>query len=180
MTDLPQLSIFQKITRRGNNLIMTALVPLHHPSPVFKWLFKVPLLLAKLGLFRLIPGWMLILTTTGRKSGKLRRTPMEYLYRPAENTYWVMSGWAGNTDWYKNARANPNVRVQLGGAGSRHFETTAEPLDEDSVVQYLIDILRVNPAAIHIFSRWANRPIDASEASLREAARYFPGLALKR
>ena len=155
---------------------MTALVPLDHPGRLFRWLFKIPILLYTLGLGRLVPGWILILTTTGRKTKQLRKTPLEFLYNLGSNSYWVMAGWAGNTDWYKNARADPEVFVQV---GRKRFDALAETLGEDDVVRYLSETIRLNPAALQIFSRWANHPIDASEAGLREAARYFPALALR-
>jgi deazaflavin-dependent oxidoreductase (nitroreductase family) len=155
---------------------MTALVPLDRPGRLFRWVFKTPILLDKIGLGRLVPGWILILTTTGRKTKQPRKTPLEFLYNPESNSFWVMAGWAGNTNWYKNARADPDVFVQI---GKKRFEALAEPLCEDDVVQYLSETIRLNPAALQIFSRWANHPVDASETGLREAARYFPALALR-
>ncbi|MGB8643686.1 MAG: nitroreductase family deazaflavin-dependent oxidoreductase [Anaerolineae bacterium] len=157
------------------NAIMTALAPLDGPGTVFRWVFKVPLLFDRLGLHRLLPPHVLILTTIGRKSGQPRKTPLEYMYDPATDTYQVMAGWAGKTDWYRNARANPNVVVQV---GSRSFPATAVPLPDDRVAQALIDITRMNPGSLKIWSRWAGRPLDGSEASLRQATPYFPMLCL--
>jgi deazaflavin-dependent oxidoreductase (nitroreductase family) len=176
MSEKIRLTLLQKFFQWGNNLIMTALVPLNHPGRLFRWVFKTPILLYKIGLGRSVPGWILILTTTGRKTKKPRKTPLEFLYRLESNSYWVMAGWAGNTDWYKNARADPEVFVQV---GRKRFEALAEPLCEDVVVRYLSETIRLNPAALQIFSRWANHPIEASEAGLRDAARYFPALALR-
>jgi hypothetical protein len=80
------------------NIIMTILVPQQGPGPIFHWVFKIPLLLQKIGLTELIPRNVLILTTRGRRTGRPRRTPMEYGPGP-HGEIMVMSGWEGRTDW---------------------------------------------------------------------------------
>jgi len=40
------------------------------------------------------------LTTIGRKSGKLRQTPVGYSYEITTDTYYLTAGWRGNTDWF--------------------------------------------------------------------------------
>ncbi len=100
---------------------------------------------------------------------------MEFIYRQDNDEYWVMSGWAGNTDWYKNARRNSQVGVQI---RARRFSALARSLTEEETYLYLQEIVRVNPGALQIFYRWANRPITADEGSLRGAVPYFPCLGL--
>jgi len=171
-----RLSPFQRLMRWANNLILITLVPLDGPGRFMASLFRAPLLLSDLGLSAWIPGWILILTTSGRRSGRPHRTAMEYL-RPGEGeTLWVMSGWGGKTDWYRNARANPRVEVQT---GRLRFAATALPLNEVETLQYLEEILRYNPMATAIFSRWAGREISSDPDSLRMALSAFPGLALE-
>ncbi|MHA1985189.1 MAG: nitroreductase/quinone reductase family protein [Promethearchaeota archaeon] len=48
----------------------------------------------------------LILTTKGRISGKIRRTPLEYHW--IDNVITIFSGRGDDSDWLKNLRANPN------------------------------------------------------------------------
>ena len=58
---------------------------------------------------------MLLLTTTGRKSGKKRATPLQYL-RDGENMVVVASN-GGNKNhpaWLYNVRANPEATAQTG------------------------------------------------------------------
>ncbi|MFC3890693.1 nitroreductase family deazaflavin-dependent oxidoreductase [Lentzea rhizosphaerae] len=58
----------------------------------------------------------LVLTTRGRKTGKLRRTAM--FYTEDDGRYVViashMSGGPVHPDWYQNLVANPEVHVQVG------------------------------------------------------------------
>jgi deazaflavin-dependent oxidoreductase (nitroreductase family) len=66
---------------------------------------------------------MLLLTTTGAKSGKRRVHPMMYLLE--DGTIYVFASKGGhpsNPDWYHNLVANPAVSVEL---GSESFPATA-------------------------------------------------------
>ena len=58
---------------------------------------------------------MLLLTTTGAKSGQARTVPLVYL--PDGDRYVVFASKAGaptNPDWYHNLVANPSVSVEVG------------------------------------------------------------------
>lgn len=172
----PLLITIQKwIFKKGNNLVMTLLVPLDKPGGFLKSLFKIPILLDKLGLNRLIPEWILLLSTTGRRSGKPVITPVEYLYHQEDNSYWIMSGWRGNTDWYKNIHKCPEVSIKVNG---KTYPVKAVALTEEEILAYLTEILKVNPEAIAIFSRWAGKQIDPTEEGLRQVCTDFPGFAL--
>jgi len=55
----------------------------------------------------------LILTTKGRKTGKMRKTPLEY--RKIDEVITIFSARGENSDWLKNLRANPEeARVRYG------------------------------------------------------------------
>jgi F420H(2)-dependent quinone reductase len=61
------------------------------------------------------PARVLLLTTTGRKSGRPRTQPL--LYTPAGDGYAVIAskgGAARHPLWYLNLRANPEVEVTVG------------------------------------------------------------------
>ena len=72
---------------------------------------------------------MLLLTTTGAKSGQARTVPVVYL--PDGNRYLVFASKAGaptNPDWYHNLVANPTVSVEV---GSDRFDANAVVLTGD-------------------------------------------------
>jgi deazaflavin-dependent oxidoreductase (nitroreductase family) len=171
-----ELTILQTIFQKSNNLIMTLLVPLEKPGGVFKWVFKIPILFDTVGLNVLIPNWILLLTSTGRRTGKRIVTPVEFIDHQADGSFWVISGWRGNTDWYKNIRKCPEVQVKVHG---KTCHANAVILTNEEILVYLIEILKVNPDAIAIFSRWAGKPIDPSEEVLRQVCSDFPGYSLK-
>jgi deazaflavin-dependent oxidoreductase (nitroreductase family) len=72
---------------------------------------------------------MLLLTTTGAKTGKSRTSPMMYLPDNANaDRVYVFASKAGaptNPDWYHNLSANPTVTVER---GAESYEAIAEPL----------------------------------------------------
>jgi deazaflavin-dependent oxidoreductase (nitroreductase family) len=58
---------------------------------------------------------MVLLTTTGARSGRQRTTPLAYL--PDGDRIVVFASKAGaptNPDWYHNLRAHPDVTVEVG------------------------------------------------------------------
>jgi deazaflavin-dependent oxidoreductase (nitroreductase family) len=71
---------------------------------------------------------LLLLTTTGAKSGNLHTTPVMYLAEGDRVFVFASRGGAPtNPDWYRNLTANPSVTVELGG---ETFTATACPLPE--------------------------------------------------
>ncbi len=58
-----------------------------------------------------LTGWQLLLTTTGRRSGLPRATPLGYLV--TDDAAWVMAGYGSSTLWYRNLLADPEVEVLL-------------------------------------------------------------------
>ena len=173
MSNIP---IFERLSVWMEVEILGRLTPKNGPGPFFKWFFKFPVLYYKLGL-----GWMLgkrflLLTTTGRKSGRPRRTPLEYVYNPQEDTYRVAPGWGGNTDWYKNVRHNPHVTVQV---GRRKFEAVAEPAPIEEAAEFMMTISRRHPSMDNVWNRWSDQPVDGTWESYLYAAKFFPSVRLK-
>ena len=171
---MPNISLTERIYNWTETLIMD-LVPQRHVGPVFKWIFKLPILQYRLGLGWMIGRYILLLTTAGRKSGKRRHTPLEYVYDPENDRYRVAAGWGGNTDWYRNLRAEPHVTVQV---GRRKFAALAEPASDVEVARYMMDVSQRHPRMERVWNRWSDRPVDGSFESYVYAARFFPSVWL--
>jgi deazaflavin-dependent oxidoreductase (nitroreductase family) len=58
-------------------------------------------------------GYIMVLQTIGRKSGKLRQTPLNYAL--SDGCIYCMAGFGAGTDWLANVNANPSVEVRLPG-----------------------------------------------------------------
>ena len=85
--------------------------PLPYPNrPILKWLFRLPILLYRLGLGPIAGRLFMILTTTGRQSALPRRHAIKF-HSFAGRKY-VFSAWGNKADWYRNVQAEPRVTVQ--------------------------------------------------------------------
>lgn len=93
------------------NYVFTEILP-YPENCLVKKLYNTPILLYRLGLGKLFGSYILILTTTGRKTQKTHHTPVEYFLH--EGQYYIISGFGDQTDWYKNIMANPQVTLQNG------------------------------------------------------------------
>jgi deazaflavin-dependent oxidoreductase (nitroreductase family) len=85
---------------------------------------------------------LLLLTTTGRKSGEQRTTPMAYT-RDGDRVlvYASNSGAPTHPGWYLNLVADPEVVVEL---GDERYDATAAPLEgEERDRQYAAQTERV-------------------------------------
>jgi deazaflavin-dependent oxidoreductase (nitroreductase family) len=89
------------------------------------WLFRVPVGLYHVGLAKQLGRSMLLLTTRGRKTDRLRTTPLNYLVD--NGATYVVSGSGASSDWLRNLQANPHVQVQI---GTRRFDALAEVIVE--------------------------------------------------
>jgi deazaflavin-dependent oxidoreductase (nitroreductase family) len=70
----------------------------------------------------------LLLTTTGRRTGKEHTTPL--IYQPEGDAYLVVASKGGADDhplWYENLQANPEVQVQVKGDKFPARARTATP-----------------------------------------------------
>ena len=71
---------------------------------------------------------MLLLTTTGRRTGQPRTTPLFYL--PDGDRLVLVASYAGDDrdpQWFKNLVANPDVSIQIEGQTRRMHAAVATP-----------------------------------------------------
>jgi deazaflavin-dependent oxidoreductase (nitroreductase family) len=116
------------------------------PRGLLKIFFRIPVLVARLGLagWERIFGieWMLLITI-GRKSGKKRFTMVDVLfYESDKDMYIVEVGFGKSSDWYQNIKTNPHFEAQI---GRRRFGATAEELPPDKTGDRMVDFVRRRP-----------------------------------
>jgi deazaflavin-dependent oxidoreductase (nitroreductase family) len=173
---MQKISLMEKIYNWLESFIMDKLVSQDTPGPLFKWLFKAPILQYKLGMGWIIGRYVLLLTTTGRKSGKPRHTPLEYIYDQENDKYRIAAGWGGKTDWYRNIKANPMVHVQV---GRRKFKAVAEIASDKEVAEYMMTVSSRHPRMDRVWNRWSDQPVNGTLESYMHAAKFFPSVWLK-
>jgi deazaflavin-dependent oxidoreductase (nitroreductase family) len=84
-----------------------------------------------------LTGCQLLLTTTGRRSGLPRQTPLGYLV--AEGSAWVLAGYGPSTLWLRNLQAEPRVEVRL--PGREPFAATAVVVDDPAARRRIVPAL---------------------------------------
>jgi deazaflavin-dependent oxidoreductase (nitroreductase family) len=88
---------------------------------------KIHRVLYAIGLGRVIGGFILLLTTIGRKSGMRRVTPLQY--ERIGDDYYLGAARGLKADWVRNILVNPCVEVRV---GSKQFEGQAEVVTDPS------------------------------------------------
>jgi len=111
---------------------------------IWKLLKLPPQFLYAIGLGPIYGRLVLLLTTTGRKSGKSRVTPLQY--EEIDGDIYIASARGTKADWYRNIVTNPKVRVRV---KSRQFEGIAEPItDRKRIADFLEIRLQHHPKMI--------------------------------
>ncbi len=75
------------------------------------------------------PGAPALLATVGRKSGRLRRTPVGHGLK--DHTFWIIAEHGRHSDWVRNILANARVRVKVNGrwrSGTGHLMPDDDPV----------------------------------------------------
>ncbi|WP_425587802.1 nitroreductase family deazaflavin-dependent oxidoreductase [Streptomyces marokkonensis] len=91
---------------------------------------------------RRLPGQTL-LETTGRVSCLPRRTPVGG--RRVGDSFWLVSEFGERSQYVRNIRADPRVRVRIRG---RWYTGTAHPLADDDPIARLRRLPRLNGLAV--------------------------------
>jgi deazaflavin-dependent oxidoreductase (nitroreductase family) len=108
---------------------------------------------------------MLLLTTTGRKSGLPRVTPLQF--EEVDGIYYIASARGRDADWFKNIEANPNVHVQIRECA---FDAIAEPVTDPSRIADFIKLrLKRHPVMIRlIITLFDGLPLRFTRADLEK------------
>jgi deazaflavin-dependent oxidoreductase (nitroreductase family) len=86
-----------------------------------------------------------VLETTGRTSGLPRRTPVGG--RRVGNSFWLVSEFGEQSQYVRNIKADPRVRVRIRG---RWHTGTAHLLPDDDPVARMRSLPRFNSAAVRV------------------------------
>lgn len=83
---------------------------------IFNKVFMVPMFRLGLGPFigNRVSGYIMVLKTVGRKTGKTRYTPVNYAIQ--KGNIYCISGWGTYADWYRNMMVSGEVEIILPSA----------------------------------------------------------------
>jgi deazaflavin-dependent oxidoreductase (nitroreductase family) len=112
---------------------------------LLRLLFRMPLLLYRARLGRLLGERFVRLTVVGRRSGRPRDVVVEVVDRdPARSRYVVFSAWGERSQWARNLLAHPEARVEV---GARRFAARATRLPPAELADHLEHYARRHPFA---------------------------------
>jgi deazaflavin-dependent oxidoreductase (nitroreductase family) len=94
---------------------------------------------------------VMLLTTRGRKSGKMRSTPIGYFR--IGGVIHLFSAWGKGTSWYKNLTACPDdISIQI---GLRKFRAAAKALEDPAeILRTIQQFLVESPAQAQYLFGW--------------------------
>jgi deazaflavin-dependent oxidoreductase (nitroreductase family) len=129
---------------------------------------KIHRVLYAIGLGPLVGRIILLLTTTGRKSGLKRVTPLQY--EKIGEDYYLGAARGLKADWVRNIQANPQVEIRV---GAKRFIGQAEVVADPSRFADFMEVrLERHPRMIgFIMEKAHGLPRRPSRAQLEELAK---------
>ncbi|RJP53840.1 MAG: nitroreductase family deazaflavin-dependent oxidoreductase [Anaerolineaceae bacterium] len=117
------------------------------PNRLLKFFFKIPVWLHKMGFGgweRLIGAQWMLITTTGRKTGRRREVMVDVMdYNEATDTYYIEAAYGARADWLRNIQSNPIFEAQV---GRRNFKARANAISSEGASELLVQFYRRKPA----------------------------------
>jgi deazaflavin-dependent oxidoreductase (nitroreductase family) len=133
--------------------------PLTPPNHVMRALYAI-------GLGPLVGRLVLLLTTTGRKTGLPRVTPLQY--EEIDGAFYLGSSRGQKADWFRNIQANPHVEIRV---KSRRLRGVAEAVtDPARVADFLALRLERHPKMIGAILQREGLPAQPDRAQLEAYA----------
>lgn len=149
------------------------------PDRLLKFFFKIPVWLHKMGFGgweRLIGAQWMLITTTGRKTGRRREVMVDVMeYNKAADTYYIEAAYGARADWFRNLQSNPIFEAQV---GRRKFKARAGALSNEGAGEMLVQFYRRKPAYTRSVMAMAGMKFK-NEDDLRAIAKNITLLAVK-
>ena len=119
-----------------------------------------------LGLGPLVGRLVLLLTTTGRKSGMPRTTALQY--EEIDGAIYLGSSRGTRADWFQNLVANPCVGIRV---KSRQFSGKAQPVTDPVLIANFLELrLQRHPRMVGAMLKSEGLPATPSRAELETYA----------
>lgn len=147
------------------------------PSGITRWFYRLPIVLYRLGMARLMGERFMYLAHTGRRTGLRRETVIEVVeHDDAKDIYFVASGWGVRSDWYRNVLATPHVEAQVGG---RQFQGEVAQVEKTAAGEVFSRYGERHPRALKALAQVMGYRIEATDDDYRALGREIPVLAIR-
>jgi len=148
------------------------------PSQALRFGLRLPVWLYRLHLGWLLGNRFLMLTHTGRRSGKVHHTVIEVVQFDKEtDTYYAVSGWGNKADWYQNIHAYPEVVINV---GRRELKVHATDIPLSEAISILDEYTRRHPLAFKELTRlFLGEQLQPGRDASRRLAELMPMVAFQ-
>jgi len=146
-----------------------------------RWLHRLPIQLHGLGIRgyeRVLGVDWLLLTTTGRRTGRPRTVMVDAIDHDDETDTWYVQPAEPQADWLANLRADPRATVEVRG---RRFAARAEEITGPRGADVILRFIRGHPRYARLVIAlvgYVDSP-DHSDDELRARLRDVPVVALR-
>lgn len=119
----------------------------------------------------------MLLTHTGRKSGRKREAVIEVVsHDPVTGAYYVAAAWREKSDWYRNIQKNPSVDIQV---RNRKFQANADQVSKQEAEAHLGDYARKHPSAFgELVMIMLGERLPPSQETCQRVAQSIPIISL--
>ncbi len=152
--------------------------PLSNPRGLLaRLVFRLPLILYRLGLGWTLGHQFLVLTHVGRRSGHVHQTVLKVLhYDPHTHECIVASAWGHRTDWFRNIQCHSALAVQT---ANEWYVPRQRAVSSDEAFGVFNDWMRRQRWFARLMLGQIGQRIDVPEAQLRALVDSFPFVAFR-
>lgn len=145
------------------------------PKLLLRLIHWPPRLLYAIGLGPVVGRFILLLTTTGRKTGKRRVTPLQY--EEIDGLIYLGAALGKRADWVRNIQANPRVEVRV---KSRRLCGVADLISDTTRIADFLEVrLQRHPRMIGAILRAEGMDMPPTRAALERYASYLTLVAIR-
>ena len=145
------------------------------PGRLTLWFMRLPQTLYRHDCGRLLGHTFLRITHEGRKTGRRHETVvMALAYDTEKHEAVVCSAWGPDTEWMRNLRAHPAVRIQI---GRETFVPSQRFLAEDEAVAVATRFRDQHPGRLRLFAAILGWGDLGSESAMRDFVGSRPFIA---
>ena len=145
------------------------------PTGLFKKILHAPVWVFRARLGFVFGKRIVMLEHTGRRSGKLRQTPLEVVQRDGDS-YILCSGTGPNADWYRNLKSNAAVGLWV---GSHRHDVDQRFLDDSEAATTFARYEDAHPKAADRLTDLMGVSHDGTHQSRMEMMEKIPMVELR-
>lgn len=145
------------------------------PTGLFKSILHAPVWVFRARLGFLMGHRLVMLEHKGRRSGKLRQTPLEVVRRH-NDSYILCSGTGPNADWYRNIKAAPAVALWV---GSKRHPVDQRLLDDSEAATVFAGYEQAHPKAASRLTDLMGVSHDGTHESRKEMVAKIPMVEMR-